>query len=512
VIVQDWMYWKEDSWGSHEFDKTRFPDPDGWIKSIHDLNARLMISVWPKFYPTTDNYKELADKGYMFPVNPSEKDWVGRGYPYAFYDPYAPEAREIFWRQMKGKLFDKGVDAWWMDASEPDLNQPSPETLSRHQADMPKTAAGIGARVQNAYPLLSSGAVYDGQRKAAPDHRVFILTRSGFAGQQRYAAASWSGDISSTWTAMKKQIAAGLGYSISGLPYWTMDSGGFSVPGKFNARNASPEAVDEWRELNTRWFEFATFVPLLRVHGEAPYREMWQFGGEESEAYKAQLKFDRLRYRMLPYVYSVAGNVTQHDGTFMRPLVMDYPGDEMARTLSDQYMFGPAFLVSPVTEYKARKRSLYLPAGATWYDFWTGKSRHGGATVQADAPYDAMPLHVPGGSIVPFGPELQWTGEKASDPLTVYVYTGADGAFTLYEDDGLTYGYEKGAFATIPLKWNDSTNTLTIGKREGQFDGMLKERTIQVLFVTPEKPVGFSFEPSVDKTVKYDGAMVEVKK
>jgi alpha-D-xyloside xylohydrolase len=511
TIVQDWFYWKEDSWGSHEFDPARFPDPEGWIRDIHGLNARLMISVWPKFYPSTEHYKELAAKGYMYPVNPAEKDWVGRGYPYAFYDAFAPEAREIFWRQMNEKLFSKGVDAWWMDASEPDVNQPSPPTLARHQADIPKTAAGIGARVQNAYPLLNAQAIYEGQRTTSPDQRVFLLTRSGYAGLQRYAAASWSGDITSTWTAMHKQIAAGLGYSISGVPYWTMDSGGFSVPGKFSGRNVSPEAVDEWRELNTRWFEFATFVPLLRVHGEAPAREMWAFGGETSDAYKAQLKFDRLRYRMLPYVYSLAGHVTHEDGTFMRPLVMDFPADAEARRLTDQYMFGPAFMVSPVTQYKARTRPVYLPAGATWYDFWTGKEARASGRHEAEAPYDAMPVHVRAGSIVPFGPELQYTTEKKADPLTLYVYAGADGTFTLYEDDGLTYGYEKGAFARIPLRWNDAARTLTIGRREGSFPGMLEQRTIQVVFVSRDKPVPFAFEPAVDKTVHYTGEAVEVR-
>jgi alpha-D-xyloside xylohydrolase len=507
------MYWKEDSWGSHEFDAARFPDPDGWIREIHGLHARLMISVWPKFYPTTAHYRELADKGYMYPVNPAEKDWVGRGYPYAFYDAFAPEGSEIFWRQMNDKLFSKGVDAWWMDASEPDVNQPSPPTLARHQADIPKTAAGIGARVQNAYPLLNAQAIYEGQRKAAPNgmgQRVFMLTRSGYAGLQRFGASSWSGDISSSWTAMHKQIAAGLGYSISGIPYWTMDSGGFSVPSRFSSRNASPEAVDEWRELNTRWFEFATFVPMLRVHGEAPFREMWQFGGESSEAYKAQLKFDRLRYRMLPYVYSLAGQVTHDDSTFMRPLVMDFPADAQARSLNDQYLFGPALMISPVTRYKARSRSVYLPSG-TWYDFWTGRTLSGGQRQDVDAPYDAMPVHVRAGSIVPLGPELQYTTEKKADPLTLCVYAGADGAFTLYEDDGLTYGYENGAYSRIPLRWNDRFRTLTIGKRQGSFPGMLDERTIQIVLISKDKAVPFVFEPAVDKTVRYTGEADEVR-
>jgi alpha-D-xyloside xylohydrolase len=509
-IVQDWFYWKEDSWGSHEFDTGRFPDPDQWVKDVHALNAHLMISVWGKFYPSTDNFKSLDAIGGLYPVDPNYKDWVGKGYHYTFYDAFNPNARAMFWQQVNDRLFTKGIDAWWMDATEPDLS-PSPPTLDRQLAHMAKTAAGTGARVQNAYPLLNSEGVYEGQRKAAPDQRVFILTRSGYAGQQHYAAASWSGDISSTWTAMKKQIAAGLGFSISGLPYWTMDCGGFSVPDQFSPYRPMPAAnAEEWQEMNARWFEFATFVPMLRVHGEAPFREMWQFGGEDSDCFKAQLKFDKLRYRMMPYVYSLAGAVTQHDGTFMRPLVMDFPNDERARDLNDEYLFGPAFLVSPVTDYKARTRSAYLPEG-TWYDFWTGTANEGGQPIDAAAPYDAIPVHVRAGSIVPFGPEMQYTLEKKADPLTLYIYTGRDGAFTLYEDDGLTYEYEKGEFSEIPLTWNDARQKLTIGKRAGEFPGMLAARTIRVVFVSKDKPVGFG-GAEADRSVQYTGNSVEVSR
>jgi alpha-D-xyloside xylohydrolase len=530
-IVQDWMYWRENDWGSHQFDPARFPDPDQWIKDIHAQNARLMISVWGKFYPTTDNYKALAAKDAMYPVYPV-KDWVGNrgGYQYAFYDTFNPAGRELFWQQVDDRLFKKGVDAWWMDATEPDLVQPSPATFDKQVAAMPKTAAwggSTGASVMNAYPLLNSQAVYEGQRKSAPDQRVFVLTRSGYAGMQRFGTASWSGDITSTWTAMKKQIAAGLGYSISGLPYWTMDSGGFSVPSKFsNTRN--PEAVDEWRELNTRWLQFAAFVPLMRVHGEAPVREMWAFGGETSDAYKAQLKIDQLRYRLLPYIYSLAGDVTQNGGTFMRPLAMDFPTQTPAPNLNDpcavndQYMFGPAFMVSPVTQYKARTRKIVLPlAMGGWYDFWTGKrtmgalTQNGGITIypeiETDAPYDQIPLHIRAGSIIPFGPDLQYTTEKKADPLTLYVYTGADGTFSLYEDDGLTYAYEKGAFSRIPISWNEQTKTLTLAKRQGSFPTMLQERTIQIIFVTPTKPVPYSPTATPDKTLKYTGDEIQIK-
>jgi alpha-D-xyloside xylohydrolase len=515
-IVQDWFYWRENAWGSHEFDPARFPDPDKWIRQIHDEHARLMISVWGKFYPGTENFAAMHDAGFLYQPNLDEhlRDWVGRGYEYTFYDAFNPNARELFWRQVNEKLFSKRVDAWWMDATEPDLT-PSPPTLEHQLSHMPTTAAGPGEAVLNAYPLLNSQAVYEGQRKAAPDQRVFILTRSGYAGQQRYAAASWSGDISSSWTSMKKQIAAGLGYSISGLPYWTMDSGGFSVPGKWSTRNPTPENLNEWRELNARWFEFAAFVPLLRVHGEAPFREMWQFGGIESDAYKAMLKADRLRYRMLPYIYSVAGAVTHDGSTFMRPLVMDFPDDRAARDVTDQYLFGPSVMVSPVTNYAARNRNVLLPgAGVTWYDFWTGKAigPEGGmnSKILADAPYDQIPLHVRAGSILPLGPELQYTTEKQADPLTLMVYTGADAHFSLYEDDGLTYGYEKQQFSRIPMQYVEASHTLTVGKRVGSYPGMLQSRTIHVAFVTPEKPVGYSAEMTPNQTIIYTGEAVDV--
>ncbi len=511
-IVQDWMYWRQDDWGSHKFDEQRFPNPDQWIKDIHSLNARVMISVWPKFYPTTDNYKALADKGFMLPVYPA-RDWVARGFQYAFYDPYSAEARDMFWQSIRERLFSKGVDAWWMDATEPEFVQPSPTTLDKQLAGMATTTAGTGASVLNAYPLLNSQAIYEGQRKAAPDQRVFILTRSGYAGQQRYAAASWSGDITSTWSAMKKQIAAGLGYSISGLPYWTMDCGGFAVPARFNSRNPTAEALDEWRELNARWFQFATFIPLLRVHGEFPFREMWQFGGEDNDAYKTMLKFDRLRYRLLPYIYSVAADVTHNAGTFMRPLVMDFPNDTAACNVTDQFMFGPAFLVNPVCEYRQHARTVVLPAApGGWYDFWTGNPpQAGGQTILAAAPYDAIPIFIRAGSIIPFGPDLQYTTEKKSDPLTLFIYTGADGKFTLYEDDGLTYQYEKGASSRISLIWNEQTKTLHIAKREGTFPGILAERTFNLIFVRENSAVGFTFDPPIQKTVKYSGESLEFR-
>jgi alpha-D-xyloside xylohydrolase len=512
-IVQDWFYWRENAWGSHEFDPARFPDPDAWINAIHAQHARVMISVWGKFYPGTKNFEAMRTRGFLYQRNLSEglRDWVGTegGYPYTFYDAFNPEAGKLFWSQMNEALFAKHVDAWWLDAPEPDL-LPTP-TLEGQRTHMHPTALGSGPRLLNAYSLLNSKTVYEGQRQAAPDQRVFILTRSAFAGQQHYGAAVWSGDITSTWTAMRAQIPAGLGMCISGIPYWTMDIGGFSVPARFSAEKPTAEDAEEWRELNARWFQFGTFVPLLRVHGEAPKREMWELGGEQHPAYQAELKFDRIRYRLLPYLYSLVGAVTHEGGTMMRPLVMDFRADKRARETSDEYMFGPAFLVSPVTAYQARSRSVYLPVPAKWYDFWTGRQIAAGQLIESPAPYDSIPIHVKAGSIVPTGPELQYTDEKPADPIVLWIYAGADGAFTLYEDDGLTYGYEKGAWARIPMRWKDGTRTLTIGQREGSYPGMQTARTFQIVLVDKGRPVAFSFEPKADQTVEYGGAAIEVK-
>jgi alpha-D-xyloside xylohydrolase len=522
-IVQDWQYWLPSQWGSHQFDPARYPDPAGMIKTIHDTyHARFMISVWPKFYTGIANFTALnATPGYLYQPNLTEmkKDFVYVNTPgttpsFTFYDAFNAGARNLYWSQINSNLFSKSVDAWWMDATEPEVVE-GPFTsvdsqVNTNQTHMNPTALGSGSRMLNAFSLVNSQAVYEGQRAAAANQRVFILTRNGFAGQQRYAAASWSGDISSTWTALKKQIPAGLGFSVSGMPYWTLDSGGFAVPPRFAA--ATPTAADtaEWRELNTRWFEYATFLPILRIHGQAPLREIWQFGGDTSTAYQAMLKFDRLRYRLLPYIYSLAGAVTQHAGTLMRPLVMDFRSDAAARKISDQYMFGPALLVSPITSYNARSRSVYLPAAAGWYDFWTGAYASGGATVSAAAAFDSIPVYARAGSIIPVGPELQYTGEKPADPITLFLYAGADGSFDLYEDQGLTYDYEHGEFSTIPLHWNDATRTLTIGARSGTFAGMLASRTFQVVLISPSKAVGFSFTPLPDKTVTYTGAALDV--
>jgi len=514
TIVMDWQYWRPDQWGSHEFDPERFPDPQGWIREIHERwNARLMISVWPKFYTTTANFRALQEKGFLYPetLKRPTTDWLG--HVHTFYDAFNPEARKLFWRQMNEALFSKGIDAWWMDATEPELvGEGTPGAL---KAAMHPTALGSGARMANAYVLPSSQAVYEGQRAADPQKRVFILTRSAFAGSQRYAAASWSGDVSSDWDSLRKQIPAGLNMALSGIPWWTTDVGGFAVPRKWSGGNPRPEDVEEWRELVTRWFQYASFCPLLRVHGQQPYREMWFFGGEDHRAYQTQLAFDRLRYRMLPYSYSLAAAVTHRDATLMRPLVMDFREDPEVHGIGDQFLFGPSLLVNPVTTRGATRRDVYLPGegdgpGAGWYDFWTGVHHAGGRRIDAPAPYESLPLYVRAGSILPMGPELQHTAEKPADPLTLWVYTGQDASFELYEDDGVSYGYEHGLSSTIPLDWNEAKAALTIGARRGSFPGMLAKRELRVVFVSPGASIRHSPSPPVARTLTYDGRPTQV--
>ncbi len=529
AIVQDWQYWRPDSWGSHEFDPSRFPDPKGWTEAIHAHHAHLMISVWGKFNPNTENAKEMQARGFLYQPDLKEniKDWIG--YPYTFYDAFNPAARKLFWSQIDAGLFSKGVDAWWMDASEPDMlpGEP-PSSVPDQEAHMDQTALGTGARMLNGWALENAKSIYEGQRTAAPNQRVFTLTRSGYAGQQRYAAATWSGDVTSTWTALARQIPAGLGISIAGVPYWTTDTAGYTMQQRFQAHPdtaKNPADEDEFRELNARWFEFSTFTPLLRVHGEVRPREMWLLGkdargGTDTPVYKAELKFDRIRYQLFPYIYSLAGAVTQHGGSIMRPLVMDFPSDVRARTLTDEYLFGPQLLIAPITSYQQRSREVYLPGVGPWYDLWTGKQAPGpnapaieakGAYVQADAAYDSLPVYVRAGSILPLGPDVQYIGEKATAPLTLHVFTGADGHFTLYEDQGLTFDYKKGAFTEIPITWTEATRTLTIGVRKGSFPEMQQARSFQIVMTSASEPVGFSLTPHPIQTVQYAGVTVSIR-
>ncbi|TDW97586.1 TIM-barrel domain-containing protein [Dinghuibacter silviterrae] len=504
-IVLDWQYWRPDQWGSQEFDPSRFPEPDEMLRTLHDsLHTHFMISVWPKFYTGTQNFDLFQSKGWLYTlsVNRGQKDWLG--YVSTFYDAFNPDARRQFWQLMNQHLFTKGVDGWWMDATEPDIM--SNTSIQDRKALMEPHALGTASRYFNAFPLENARAVYEGQR-ATDDQRVFILTRSAYAGQQRYSAATWSGDIAARWHDMRNQITAGLGFSLSGIPYWTMDIGGFAVEGRYEHPN--PADLEEWRELNTRWFQFGAFCPLLRVHGQYPYREVFHLAPTDHPAFQSILYYDRLRYRLLPYIYSTAARTWSGDYTIMRALVMDFEQDSVARGVADEYLFGPSLLVNPVCQYKARSRSVYLPAGTDWYDAYTGNAFHGGQRIDAPAPYERMPLFARAGSIVPLGPALEYTGEKPADTITLCVYRGADAAFTLYEDEGTNYHYEKGAYAEIPLQYNEHTGILTIGERKGDFPGMLQHRVFRVVWIGKGHPAPLEAQPGTD--IPYDGQPQQIK-
>jgi len=509
-IVLDWSYWKEAEWGSQEFDKTRFPSPDSMINVLHKkYNTQIMISVWPKFYEGISTYNDFDKNGWLYKRNIADRqrDWIGKGYISTFYDAFNENARKGFWELINKKIYSKGIDAWWMDASEPDIL--SNVSVEKRKLQMTPTALGSAAEYLNAYPLQNAKGIYEGQRSTDANKRVFLLTRSGFAGSQRYAAAIWSGDIGSTWHDMRNQISAGVNFSMSGLPYWTMDIGGFVVPEKFEKPNA--ENLEEWRELMTRWSQFGTFVPLFRVHGQYPFREIFNTASEDHPAYKSFLHYDKLRYRLLPYIYSLAGAAYHDNYTIMRGLAMDFDEDTAVLNIGDQYMFGSSLLINPVYEYKQRSRQLYLPTCAGWYDFYSGKFYTGAQKINADAPYERMPVFVKAGSIIPFGPELQYTAEKPADTITLNVYTGANASFNLYEDEGTNYNYEKGAFSIIPIKYNEATKTLTIDKREGSFNGMLATRTFRIVWISKDKPKDLNAEQNADATLTYQGEQITVK-
>lgn len=509
-IVEDWSYWKVDQWGSHEFDETRFPDPAGMIKTLHDkYHTQFMISVWPKYYTNTANYAAMNAKGYLYKRNVElgRRDWIGPGYTSTFYDAYNPGARADFWKQINEKLYSKGVDAWWMDASEPDIH--SNVSIEDRKDFMNPTYLGNATKYFNAYALQNAKGIYEGQRSVDPGKRVFILTRSAYAGIQRYAAATWSGDIGARWRDMKNQIAAGINFCMSGLPYWTMDIGGFAVEKRYEQPGASDKA--EWQEQMTRWYQFGAFAPVFRVHGQFPFREIYNTAPEDHPAYKSMLFYNRLRYRLMPYIYSLAGMAYQNNYTLMRGLVMDFAADKKTENINDQFMFGPSLLVNPVTEYKATSRQLYLPAGNGWYNAYDGSYQDGGQTINAAAPYERMPLFIKAGAIIPIGPAIQYTMEKPADTLTVFVYAGKSGSFKLYEDEGLNYNYEKGRFAVIPFSWNEASKTFTIGERKGSFEGMLTRRTVQIILADKQHPQALDAGVHPAKTLQYNGRAVTIR-
>ena len=519
-IVQDWNYWKTDSWGDHTFEASRYPNPQAMLDSVHAMNGRFMISVWPKFYTSVDNYKELDKNGWMYhqAVKDSIYDWLN--YMGSFYDAYSAGARKMFWRQMNENLYTKykyGIDAWWMDASEPNVRDCTP--MWYRKALSGPTALGTTTEYFNAYSIVNADAIYNGQREVNPNQRVFLLTRSGFAGEQRYSTATWSGDIGTRWEDMRAQMTAGLNYSLAGLPMWGMDQGGFCVENRyvaaqqlFDATGKENADLDEWRELQARWNQFGCFVPIYRAHGQWPLREVWNIAPENHPAYKTILSYDRLRYRMMPYIYSLAGAVHFNDYTIMRALVMDFNGDEKVYDIKDQWMFGPSLMACPVGKYKARSREVYLPEQRGWYDLYTNKYYKGGQTITAAAPYEKIPVFVPEGAIIPFGPAIEWTDEKPADVIKLYVYAGKDGKFTLYEDEGTNYNYEKGKYATIDFTYDDARKQLTIGARKGAFEGMLNKRTFEIIYRTPDVSTSDLLLDEVKgKKVIYQGKAVVVK-
>ena len=511
-IIQDWQYWGSNYlWNAMEFLNSEFWNPQKMLDDIHAMNAHAMISVWSSFGPMTKPYRELKAGGMLLDFNtwpPSGSDkWPPvMDYPSGVrvYDAYHPQARDIYWKYLEKGIFSLGMDAWWMDSTDPDHLDIKPSDY-----DNP-TYLGTFRKVRNAYPLMAVGGVYDHQRAATSDKRVFILTRSAFAGQQRYGANTWTGDISASWDTFKRQIPAGLNFSLCGIPHWNTDIGGFFL-GNYPQKTLDPD----YRELHVRWMQFGTFCPMMRSHGADAAREIWQFGKKGEPYYDAIEKYINLRYSLLPYIYSTSWQVTRHQASFLRALSMDFPADRRVWDMGSEYMFGASFLVCPVTDpmytrmegenrvpdfSQVKNAEVYLPEGAAWYDFWTNERLEGGQTVEKAAPLDILPLYVKAGSIVPRGSQVQYATEKPWDNLEVWVYPGADGSFCLYEDEFDNYNYEQGAYTEIPMRWDDSSRTLTIDARQGSYKGMLETRRFTVRTAD-----------GMEKTVTYTGKKVRVK-
>jgi alpha-D-xyloside xylohydrolase len=517
-IIQDWQYWGNNYlWNAMEFLNADFYNPQKMVDDIHNLNAHMIISIWNSFGPQTKQYKELDKIGALmdfqtWPQSGSDKWPPNRDYPSGVrvYDPYNPDARDIYWKYLNKGIFSLGMDGWWMDSSEPDHLDFKPSDFDN------KTYLGSFRKVRNAFPLMTVGGLYQHQRSVSSDKRVFILTRSAFAGQQRYGANTWSGDVTASWDALRNQISAGLNFSLSDIPYWNSDIGGF-----FLSRFRKKLDDAEYRELYARWIQFGTFCPMMRSHGTDAPREIYQFGKKGDKVYDAIEKFINLRYSLLPYIYSASWDITTNQSTMMRTLMMDFGYDKQVLDINDEYMFGKSLLVCPVTKPMYSKetkedfstlksRELYLPKGTDWYDFWTGEKVTGGQTLSKETPIDIIPLYVKAGTILPIGPKVQYATEKKWDNLEIRVYEGANGEFTLYEDENDNYNYEKGLYSTIRFRWNNARHTLIIGKRQGDFPEMLKERVFHIFLMSPEKGAGWALTENVPIVVKYNGPEKEV--
>jgi alpha-D-xyloside xylohydrolase len=492
-IVQDWFWWN--TMGEPVWNKN-YPDPRAMLDELHKENVHLMVSVWPFFRPGSPVYDDMAAKGFFI-----AKTKVTGFHPagMALYDAFNPEARKYYWNLMDGALFKIGVDAWWLDTTEPETEGREESVLLHNQVRMDGTATS-GARYINLFPLMTTTAVYSGQRAASDQKRVFILSRSAFAGSQRNAAAVWSGDVNPNWETFRRQIPAGLNYSLAGNPYWTTDIGGFVV--------ANPNDP-AYRELYARWFEFGAFCPIFRAHGTRTtnQNEIWSYGREMQEILA---RYDRLRYRLLPYIYSVAWKTTSEHYTPMRALMMDFADDPRVWNIGDQFLFGPSLLVNPVTEPGAITRHLYLPKGR-WYDFWSGQSVEGGRAIDASAPLAELPVFVRAGAIIPLGPAIEYAQQRPDDPIELRIYAGADGHFILYQDEGDSYNYEKGAHGTVALDWDDASRTLTVGERKGHFNGMAALLKFHVVLVGKNRGAGEQMAERPDTVLDYNGSAIRWK-
>jgi alpha-D-xyloside xylohydrolase len=532
-IIQDWQYWGNNYlWNAMDFLNPEFPSAKKMADDVHALNAHVIISIWSSFGPKTKQYRDMDAKGMLFNI----KTWPESGleawppnmdYPSGVrvYDAYNPEARDIYWKYANDGLFAKGIDGWWMDSTEPDFFSPTPSDYDT------KTFLGSFRKVRNAFPLMSVGGMYDHQRKATSDKRVFILTRSAFAGQQRYGANTWSGDTGSSWETLRKQIPAGLNFSLTGIPHWNSDIGGFFA-GVYNQGEYRGTKNPSYQELYVRWIQFGTFNPMMRSHGTDIPREIYHFGKKGEPVYDAIDKLINLRYALLPYIYSTSWDVSANQSSFMRALFMDFLNDKKVWDINDEYMFGKSILVAPVVkaqytpetvlkvdeqtgwnkqegketagkaavDFNAEKTvQVYLPSGTSWYDFWTNEKLNGGQEITRKTTIDIIPLYIKAGAIIPMGPAVQFATEKKWDNLEIKVYPGANGTFTLYEDEFDNYNYEKGAYTEIAFSWNDTLKKLIIANRKGSYKGMLQNRKFTIIL-----PLG------VKKTVTYNGKKTEV--
>jgi len=526
-IIQDWQYWGSNYlWNAMDFLSEDFVTGPQLIKNVHQKHAHFMISIWASFGPQTQQFRELNEKGLLLPIETWPQSGLSHIWPprmdypsgVKVYDAFSPVARDIYWKYLK-KLFDYGTDAWWMDSTDPDFFNPR-ESDYEHPV-----TGGTWRQLRNAFPLETVRGVYEKQRNVSEEKRLFIMTRSSFAGQQHYGSNMWSGDVASSWDMLRKQVPAGLSFSLTGNPNFNTDIGGFFC-NSYNTRGpGSAPRNPQFQELYVRWMQYGLFCPVFRSHGADAPREIWQFGKKGEPVYDAIEKMIRLRYRLIPYLYSIAWQVTSNNESYLRPLFSDFAADKRVWNIADEFMFGRSILAAPIldpqyTEEKiiredamtgwnkikdgtlniensaARSNNLqssiinfqslktatkYLPKGAQWYDFWTNKLYKGGQTVTLETTLDRVPMFVRAGSILPLGPEMQYVGEKAWDNLEIRVYPGADGSFTLYEDEGDNYNYEKGYYATITFVWNDKARTLTIGTRQGGYKGMILDRQFTIV-------------------------------